>query len=137
VSFGKKEHYQFIGCFYPKKVAAIFTRGVATIRPVLRLLKQYKLVVIGDREYRSTAFAIWLNKQKIFFILRLNKNTKIKPSSPKYQSLESLDIKPGDKVLYPKVLVTEEKRKERFNVVVYCQRKYNNKQLPFPLVFTN
>ena len=28
------------------------------------------------------------------------------------------------------VLVTEEKRKERFNVVVYWKRKYNNKQLP-------
>ena len=115
-----------------KKGSSNFSEQVATIRPVLRLLKQYKLVVIGDREYRSTAFAIWLNKQKIFFILRLNKNTKIKLRSQKYQSLESLDIKPGDKVLYPKVLVTEEKRKERFNVVVYWQRKYNNKQLPNP-----
>ncbi len=73
-----------------KKGSSNFYEQVATIRPVLRLLKQYKLVVIGDREYRSTAFAIWLNKQKIFFILRLNKNTKIKPRYKKYQSLDSL-----------------------------------------------
>ena len=30
------------------------------------------------------------------------------------------------------MLVTEEKRKDRFNVVVYWRRKYNNKQLPNP-----
>jgi hypothetical protein len=29
-------------------------------------------------------------------------------------------------------LVTEEKRRDRFNVVVYWRRKYNNKQLPNP-----
>ena len=115
-----------------KKGSSNFYEQVATIRPVLRLLKEYKLVVIGDREYRSTAFAIWLNKQKIFFILRLNKNTKIKPRSKKYQSLDSLAIKPGDRVLYKRVLLTEENKKHRFNVVVYWRRKYNNKQLPSP-----
>ncbi|MDJ0574105.1 MAG: IS4 family transposase [Xenococcaceae cyanobacterium MO_234.B1] len=115
-----------------KKGSSNFYEQVATIRPVLKLLKDYKLVVIGDREYRSTAFALWLTKKKIYLILRLNKSTKIKPRYKKYQSLDSLDIKPGDKVLYPKVLVTEEKRQDRFNVVVYWKRKYNNKQLPSP-----
>ncbi|MDJ0534317.1 MAG: transposase [Xenococcaceae cyanobacterium MO_207.B15] len=115
-----------------KKGSSNFYEQVATIRPVLKLLKDYKLVVIGYREYRITAFALWLTKKKIYFILRLNKSTKIRPRYKKYQSLDSLDIKPGDKVLYSKVLVTEEKRKDRFNVVVYCKRKYNNKQLPNP-----
>ena len=101
-------------------------------RPVLKLLKDYKLVVIGDREYRSTAFALWLTKKNIYFILRLNKNTLIKPRYKKYQSLNSLDIKPGHRVLYNKVLVTEDNQKDRFNVVVYWRRKYNNKQLPSP-----
>ena len=43
-----------------KKGSSNFYEQVATIRPVLKLLKDYKLVVIGDREYRSTAFALWL-----------------------------------------------------------------------------
>ncbi|MDJ0531807.1 MAG: IS4 family transposase [Xenococcaceae cyanobacterium MO_207.B15] len=115
-----------------KKGSSNFYEQVATIRPVLKLLKDYKLVVIGDREYRSTALALWLTKKKIYFILRLNKSTKIRPRYKKYQSLDSLDIKPGDKVLYSKILVTEEKRQDRFNVVVYWRRKYNNKQLPNP-----
>ena len=115
-----------------KKGSSNFYEQLATIRPVLRLLKQYKLVVIGDREYRSTALALWLTKKKIDFVLRLNKNTKIKPRYKKYHSLNSLDIKPGDRVLYDGVLVTEDKKKERFNVVVYWRRKYSNKQLPSP-----
>ena len=115
-----------------KKGSSNFYEQVATIRPVLKLLKDYKLVVIGDREYRSTAFALWLTKKKIDFILRLNKNTKIRPRYKKYQSLNSLDIRPGDKVKYDEVLVTENNQKTRFNVVVYWRRKYNNKQLPNP-----
>lgn len=115
-----------------KKGSSNFYEQVATIRPVLRLLRGYNLVVIGDREYRSTALALWLTKKKIDFVLRLNKNTKIKSRYKKYQSLESLDIKPGDKVLYDGVLVTENNQKNRFNVVVYWRRKYNNKQLPNP-----
>lgn len=115
-----------------KKGSSNFYEQMATIRPVLKLLKDYNLVVIGDREYRSTAFALWLTKKKIAFVLRLNKNTKIKPRYQKYQSLNSLDIKPGDRVLYDGVLVTENNQKDRFNVVVYWRRKYNNKQLPNP-----
>ncbi len=80
-----------------KKGSSNFYEQVATIRPILRLLKEYKLVVIGDREYRSTAFALWLTKKKIYFILRLNKSTKIKPRHQKYQSLDSLEIKPGSR----------------------------------------
>ena len=83
-------------------------------------------------EYRSTALALWLTKKKIDFILRLNKNTKIKPRYKKYQSLNYLNIKPGDRILYNDVLVTENNTKKRFNVVVYWRRKYKNKQLPNP-----
>ncbi len=115
-----------------KKGSSNFYEQVATIRPVLKLLKDYKLVVIGDREYRSTALALWLSKKNIYFILRLNKNTKIKPRYKKYQSLDLLKIKPGARVLYKEVLVTEDNQKDRFNVVVYWRRKYNNKQLPSP-----
>ena len=115
-----------------KKGSSNFYEQMATIRPVLKLMKDYKLIVIGDREYRSTAFALWLLKKKIDFVLRLNKNTKIKPHYQKYESLDSLDIKPGNKVLYDGVLVTEDNQKNRFNVVVYWRRKYNNKQLSSP-----
>ena len=81
-----------------KKGSSNFYEQVATIRPVLKLLKEYQLVLIGDREDRSTALALWLTKKKIYFLLRLNKNTLIKPRYKKYQSLNSLNIKPGSRV---------------------------------------
>ncbi len=115
-----------------KKGSSNFYEQVAVIRPVLRLMKEYHLVVIGDREYRSTAFALWLTKKKIHFVFRLNKNTKIKLRYQQYQSLDSLCINPGTRVLYSKVLVTQENKIDRFNVVVYWNRKYDNKQLPAP-----
>ena len=115
-----------------KKGSSNFYEQIATIRPILRLLKGYNLVVIGDREYRSTALALWLTKKKISFVLRLNKNTLIKPRYQKYQSLNTLDIKPGERILYSKVKVTESTSQERFNVVIYWRRKYKNKQLPHP-----
>ena len=93
--------------------------------------------MIGDREHRSTSLALWLTKKRIDFVLRLNKNTKIKSRYHKYKSLNYLDIKPGSRVIYKEVLVTEDNRKDRFNVVVYWRRKYNNKQLPNPWYLLN
>lgn len=115
-----------------KKGSSNFYEQMATIRPVLRLLKEHKLVIIGDREYRSIALALWLRKKKIDFVLRLNKNTLIKPRYKEYKSLDSLNIKLGDKILYNDVLVTENSQKNRFNIVVYWRRKYKNKQLSNP-----
>jgi hypothetical protein len=109
-----------------------FYEQVSVIRPVLRLLKQYKLIVIGDREFRSTELAHWLNKKKVGFILRLNKTTLIKPKYQKYQQLTDLPIKPGQKIFYPRSLVTEENKTDRFNIVIYWKRRYNSKQLPDP-----
>jgi hypothetical protein len=42
----------------------------ALLRPVLRLLKGYELVVVGDREFRSVELAYWLKQKKVYFALR-------------------------------------------------------------------
>jgi len=108
-----------------KQGSTNFYEQIAVLKPVLRLLKQYNLVVIGDREFRNTALAVWLNKKKVYYILRLNKNTKIQPKYQKYQSLNSLKIKPGAPIMHQRTLVTEDNRKDRFNVVIYWKkRKY-------------
>ena len=88
-----------------------------------RWVKQYNLVVIGDREFRNTPLAVWLNKKKVDYILRLNKNPKIQPKYQKYQSLDSLKIKPGEGIIHQGTLVTEDNRKDRFNVVIYWKKR--------------
>jgi hypothetical protein len=42
----------------------------ALLRPVLRLLKAYEVVVVGDREFRSVELAYWLKRKKVYFALR-------------------------------------------------------------------
>ena len=67
-------YWQFIN----KKGASNFGEQQALIRPVLRLLKSYELVILGDREFHSVELAKWLLTKKVYFVLRQKKNTYIK-----------------------------------------------------------
>ena len=40
------------------------------LRPVIRLLKRYKLVILGSREFHSIELAQWLHRQHLSFDLR-------------------------------------------------------------------
>ncbi len=106
-----------------KQGSTNFYEQVAVLKPVIRLLKQYNLIVIGDREFRSTALALWLNKKKLYYILRLNRATKIRPRYQKYQRLKDFQVKPGKKIIHRRTLVTEDNIKDRFNVVIYWKKK--------------
>ena len=69
----------------------------AVIRPILKLLKKWKLVVIGDREFQSIELAYWLKiheKQGVKFALRQRKTTNVKRGRI-YYPLKELEIKPG------------------------------------------
>lgn len=96
---------------------------IAVLKPVLRLLKKYNIVVIGDREFRNTALAIWLDKKKVYYILRVNKGTKIRPRYQKCQSLKDCQVKPGQRIIHRRTLVTEDNTKDRFNLVIYWKKK--------------
>ena len=128
----KKRALPIYSLWLNKQGRSNFYEQVAVIKPVVRLLKQYNIIVIGDREFRSTALAAWLNKKQIHFILRLNKNPLIKRKYKQYQSLNSLEISPGTKVMYRGLFVTQENQKARFNLVIYWKRKSKRNQLPQP-----
>jgi hypothetical protein len=53
------------------------------LRPVIRLLKRYKLIIIGEREFHSIELAQWLHRQHFSLGLRQKSSTtfreKIKP----------------------------------------------------------
>ncbi|MCL2928006.1 MAG: hypothetical protein O4804_21910 [Trichodesmium sp. St11_bin5] len=63
----------------PKKGSTNLADQKALIKPVLRLLKRYKLVVIGDREFHGVELYHWLKAraktQKINFIFRQKPDT--------------------------------------------------------------
>ena len=45
-----------------------------------------------------------------------------------FQSLDTLPIKPGIRLFYPKISCTQKKGFYRFNLAAYCPRKYRGKQ---------
>lgn len=104
----------------------------AVLKPVLRLLKPYEIVIIGDREFRSAALAQWLEKRKVLFIFRLKGDTTIQRRGSDYQALKKLGIQPGQKRFLRRVKITQTRGRGEFNLAIYWQRKYRGKQLLDP-----
>ena len=60
------------------------------------LLKEYKTVVLGDRELCSVELAKWLNGQKnIYYALLLKKSTYIVVETKIWLKLKELGLSPG------------------------------------------
>ncbi len=98
------------------------------LRPVIRLLKKYKLVVVGDREFHSIEVASWLQEKNVSFVLRQKQNTKFREKRQKFQPLSSIPIQPGVRQFYTNINLTQKAGKGRFNLAVYWKRKYHGKQ---------
>lgn len=103
----------------------------AIIKPVLRLLKKYELVILGDREFHGVELSYWLktqkSPQKIYFIFRQKQGTHFKKQKGKHQKLSGLGIAPGSKVFLSNINITKKKGFGRFNLAAYWKRNYKNK----------
>lgn len=64
--------------------AATCAEQQKVLRPVIRLLKKYKLVVIGDREFHSIELANWLQTQNVSFVLRQKQSTTFREKRQKF-----------------------------------------------------
>jgi hypothetical protein len=92
---------------------------------VLPLLKGYKKVILGDREFCSVELARWLNEQKkTYYCLRLKKTTYIEVEKEIWKSLNNLGLKPGMSLYYQGVKVTKTKGFSGGNIVGKWKRKY-------------
>lgn len=98
------------------------------LRPVIRLLKKYKLVIIGDREFQSVELAQWLHSQHLSFVFRQKQSTTFRQKRQKFQSLSSIPVKPGIPKFYQNITITQNKGFGRFNLAAYWKRKYRGKQ---------
>jgi hypothetical protein len=98
------------------------------LRPVIRLLKNYQLVIIGDREFHGSQLRKWLHRQGLTYIFRHKKDTTFREKRQKFQPLSSIPIYPGGQIFYENVNLTQEKGFGRCNLAVYWKRKYRGKQ---------
>jgi len=136
----KKYNVLMVSAIYQKRAFPIFwtlldKQGASNLaeqqqvlRPVIRLLKKYKLVIIGDREFHSIELAQWLHRQRLSFVLRQKCTTTFREKKQPFQSLDTIPVQPGIHFFYPKISFTQKKGFSRFNLAAYWKRKYRGQQ---------
>ncbi len=108
----------------PKKGSTNYEEQIAFCNKVLHLFKNYKTVVLGDREFCSVKLANWLAQEGVYFCLRLKKNEYIQLADGIWVQLEALGLSPGTSLYLEGVKVTKQKGFERFNLAAKWKKKY-------------
>lgn len=100
--------------------------------PVLRLLKGYKIIILGDREFGSVRLARWLCHKKVKFVLRIKQDRYIKQEAGDFQRLSSRGLMPGTSFYLSSVQVTKQKGFGWFDIAGYWPRQYRGKNTDEP-----
>jgi len=105
----------------------------ALITPVLELLSDYEVIVLGDREFGSVKLASWLCHKQVKFILRVKQGRYIQQQEENsdYILLSDLGLLPGTSFyLFVRcdVKFTKQKGFGSFDIAGYWIRKYRGKQ---------
>jgi len=124
----QKRAFPIFWTLLDKKGASNLAQQQQVLRPAIRLLKKYKLVIIGDREFHSIELAQWLHSQHLSFVLRQKGNTTFREKRQPFQALNNIPVQPGSHLFYPQINLTQNKGFSRFNLVASWKRKYKGKQ---------
>jgi hypothetical protein len=90
---------------------------------VLPLVKKYRTIVLGDREFCSIKLANWLREQKVQFCLRLKKSEFVEVEQGIWCELDKLGLKPGISLFLSGVKVTKTHTALGFNLAGKWQQK--------------
>ena len=108
----------------PKKGNSNFEQQTAALLKVLPLLKEYKTVVLGDREFCSVKLGNWLIQQQVYFCVRLKQNEFVQLENEIWLQLKALGLMPGTALYLNGVSVTKQRGFTKFNVACKWKRKY-------------
>ncbi|ACK73967.1 transposase IS4 family protein (plasmid) [Gloeothece citriformis PCC 7424] len=115
-----------------KKGRSSLSEQQAIIRPILKLLSDWEIVILGDREFHGIELAYWLKQQDkkrknpIYFAFREKGDVNFKKGKKGYQTMKELCKDPGFKAFYSDVEVTKKKGFGKFNLGFYWKRNYKN-----------
>jgi hypothetical protein len=79
----------------PKLGNSNLQEQTVALQQVLPLLKEYKVIVLGDREFCSVDLGNWLKAMGVSFCLRLKKNHCLATENSIWQRLDQLGVVPG------------------------------------------
>jgi len=87
----QKRAFPLFWTLLDKQGASNLTEQQQVLRPVIRLLKRYKLIVVGDREFHSIELAQWLHRQHLSFVLRQKGNTTFREKRQPFRSIDTIE----------------------------------------------
>lgn len=100
-----------------------FEEQEAIFKKALPIFKNYKTVVLGDREFCSLKLANWLTEQKVYFCLRIKKNAFIEIEPEIWLQLKDSGLSPGVSFFYQGIKYTITTGFISFNLVGKWKRK--------------
>ena len=107
----------------PKKGNSNLAQQKQVLEPALRLLKDYQIVVLGDREFWGVELARWLSQQeKVYLSLRLKKNEYVEWEAQIWFQLSDLGLEPGISCYDQGIRVTKTKGFSGFNLAAKYKR---------------
>lgn len=100
----------------------------ALLTPVLELLSDYEVIVLGDREFGSVKLASWLCERQVKFIFRVKQGRYIQEENSDYIRLSDMGLVPGTSFYLVETKFTKQKGFGNFDIAGYWRRKYRGKQ---------
>ncbi len=91
--------------------------------PVFPLLKEYKTVGLGDREFCSVKLGNWLRQRCVYFCLRLKRDEFVQLEGEVWMRLDSVGLMPGISLYFQGVKVTKTPGIVGFNFACKLQKK--------------
>ena len=95
----------------------------AILSKAIEVLKDYKICVLGDREFCSVKLANWLSERKISFCLRLKRTNFVEKEAGIWTELSELGLHEGTSIFLEGVKVTKTKNIKGFNLACKWKRK--------------
>ncbi|MEG3978996.1 IS4 family transposase [Microcoleus sp. herbarium8] len=108
----------------PKLGNSNFESQTTNLQQVLPLFSQYKVIVLGDREFCSVDLGNWLREKGVSFCLRLKKNHCIETEHLVWQRLDELGIVPGTSLYFQGKRVRKTQPATGFDVACKWKRNY-------------
>lgn len=101
-----------------------YDEQTAFLSIALPLLADYRVVVLGDREFCSVDLARWLGQQGHYFCLRQKKSTFVLIEDKPWVKLGQLGLTPGTKCFYNAVTMTKSKGFDKAHLAGKWKRRY-------------
>jgi len=108
----------------PKLGNSNLQEQTVALQQVLPLLKEYKVIVLGDREFCSVDLGNWLKAMGVSFSLRLKKNHCLVTENSIWQRLDRLGVVPGTSLYFQRVKLRKTRPVCGFDIACKWKRNY-------------